>query len=142
MHLVKLSLQLFSEWLENLPPGSDLFMSSATFTKCLTQFSKYKTPGPALLILDGVLSHLDANIVVEADKHEITLFCLPSNTTNELQLLEKSLFKAFESYWNDDVMLFWQGIFRTTIHLTVQIGNIDLEKSLLMYGRKQRPLKL
>lgn len=64
------------EWLENLPSGSNLFMTpkgsmtSATFTKWLTHFSKYKTPGPDLLIFDGVSSHLDANIVVEAPSQQ------------------------------------------------------------------------
>ncbi|KAJ8886903.1 hypothetical protein PR048_013115 [Dryococelus australis] len=71
------------DWKENLPPGRHA------------------------LLFDEAQSHLDANIVTAVEAHGVTLFCLPSNTTNELQPLDKSVFKQFESYWGDEVMWFW-----------------------------------
>lgn len=32
---------------------------------------------------------------------------LPSNTTNELQPLDKSVFIPFEVYWDEEVMNYW-----------------------------------
>ncbi|KAJ8882992.1 hypothetical protein PR048_014831 [Dryococelus australis] len=101
------------EWRENLPPGSNVFMTpkasmtSQTFIKWLDYFAKFKSPGPVLLIFDGAQSRLDANIVTAAEAHGVTLYCLPSNTTHKLQPLDKSLFIPFESYWDNEVMLFW-----------------------------------
>ncbi|KAI4454451.1 dde superfamily endonuclease [Holotrichia oblita] len=34
----------------------------------------------------------------------ITLYCLPSNTTHELQPMDKAVFRAFEYYWDDEVL--------------------------------------
>ena len=59
-----------------------------------------------LLIFDGASSHLDPDIVQEADAHDIKLFCLPSNTTHELQPMDRSVFRAFEQYWDQEVMDF------------------------------------
>ncbi|KAK9681395.1 DDE superfamily endonuclease [Popillia japonica] len=73
----------------------------------MDHFAKYKSSGPALLIFDGVLCHLDANIIEAVDAHEVTLFCLPSNTTHELQSMDKKLFRAYESYWDEEMMLLW-----------------------------------
>ncbi|KAJ2940839.1 hypothetical protein O0L34_g10097 [Tuta absoluta] len=67
---------------------------------------KYKSPGKCLLIFDGASSHLDARIVDEADKNNIVLYCLPSNTTHELQPLDKSVNKSFEHYWDEEVLLY------------------------------------
>lgn len=112
--------RLRPEWCEDLPPGSQIFMTpkgsmnTQTFVKWLDHFAKYKAKGPALLIFDGVSSHLDANIVEAAEAHEVTLFCLPSNTTHELQPMDKSVFKAYEVYWDDEVMLLWTQQARST----------------------------
>ncbi|KAK9696824.1 DDE superfamily endonuclease [Popillia japonica] len=82
-------------------------MNTQTFVKWTDHFAKYKSPGPALLIFDGVLCYLDANTIKTADAHEVRLFCLPSNTTHELQLMDKSVFRAYESYWDEEVILLW-----------------------------------
>lgn len=101
------------EWMDNLPPGSQIemtekgSMTTATFITWLDHFAKFMPPGNVLLIFDGASSHLDANIVDAADSHGVTLFCLPSNTTHELQPMDKAVFKAFETYWDEEVMLYW-----------------------------------
>lgn len=95
-----------------LPPGSKVCMTpkgsmtGEVFVKCLDHFAKYKPCGPTLLILDGAKCHLDISIVDKADEHDITLFCLPSNTTHELQPLDKSVFRSFEHHWDQQLLLF------------------------------------
>lgn len=101
------------EWLDNLPAGTVIemtdkgSMTTQVFVKWIHHFAKYKPPGKVLLIFDGASSHLDAGIVDAAESHDISLFCLPSNTTHELQPMDKAVFKAFESYWDDAVMTYW-----------------------------------
>lgn len=101
------------EWLGNLPAGTDIeitdkgSMTTAVFIKCLQHFAKFKPPGNVLLIFDGAAFNLDAEIVDAAEENNITLFCLPSNTAHELQPMDKSVFKAFGSYWDDEVTLYW-----------------------------------
>lgn len=101
------------EWLDAMPPGTALemtqkgSMTAVVFVTWMEHFVKYKPPGKCLLIFDGASSHLDANIVVAAEAHEVTLFCLPSNTTHELQPLDKSVFRSFEHYWDEEVLQFW-----------------------------------
>lgn len=34
----------------------------------------------------------------------IRLLCLPSNTTRELQLLDKSVYRSFEAHWDQEVL--------------------------------------
>lgn len=105
--------RLRPEWCENLPIGSQVFMTPKgsmnvqTFVKWIDHFAKFKSPGPVLLIFDGVSAHLDANIVHAAEAHDITLFCLPSNTTHELQPMDNSVFKSYEVAWDEEVLLFW-----------------------------------
>ena len=94
-----------------MPPGTEVMMTpkgsmtTEVFCTWLEHFAKFKTEGPTLLVFDGASSHLDAEIVTMADKHNVTLYCLPSNTTHELQPLDKDVFKAFESYWDEEVLL-------------------------------------
>lgn len=57
--------------------------------------------------MDGAKCHLDYSIVQAAEAVDTTLFCLPSNTTHELQPMDKSVFSAFESYWNDKLINYW-----------------------------------
>lgn len=57
-----------------------------------------------LLIFDGASSHIDPSIVDVADQHDIVCMCLPSNTTHELQPLDKAVFKAFEHFWDCEVL--------------------------------------
>lgn len=101
------------EWLDNLPAGTVIemtekgSMTTPVFIKWVHHFAKYKPAGKVLLIFDGASSHLDAGIVDAAESHDITLFCLPSNCTHELQPMDKAVFKAFESYWDDEVITYW-----------------------------------
>ncbi|KAJ8886340.1 hypothetical protein PR048_012551 [Dryococelus australis] len=106
--------RLKPEWEENLPPGANTVMTPKgsmtceTFSQWIDHFAKYKASGDRTLIIFGGTSlHLYANIVSAADRYNITLFSLPSNSTHELQPLEKSVFKSFESFWGDEVLKFW-----------------------------------
>lgn len=105
--------RLNPEWKENLPPGTDVkmtqkgSMTTATFIEWIHHFAKFKPPGNVLLIFDGASSHLDAGIVEAAEMYNITLFCLPSNTTHELQPMDKSVFGPYETFWDDEVLLYW-----------------------------------
>jgi len=93
----------------DLPPGSSVqmtekrCMTTDVFIQWIQHFAKNKPNGDVLLISDGAASHLDLSILEEADKHQIHLFCLASNTTHELQLMDKCLFRAFEHYWDAEV---------------------------------------
>lgn len=88
---------------EMAPKGS---MTHAIFMKWLKHFSTFKPIGRVLLILDGASCHLHPEIVNEADRLEISLYCLPSNTTHELQPFDKAVFKSFEHFWDVEVMKF------------------------------------
>ena len=46
-------------------------------------------------------------IVDTADTYGITLFCFPSNTTHELQPMDKYVFGPFEDFWDQEVLLYW-----------------------------------
>ena len=118
--------RLKPEWTENLPPGTNVIMTpkgsmtTDVFIKWLEHFSQFRVGNEkVLLIFDGVSSHLDANIVKAADKYKITLFCLPSNTTHELQPLDKAVFKSFEAFWDDAVLRFWMNNPERSIRRTV-----------------------
>ncbi|KAI4455535.1 dde superfamily endonuclease [Holotrichia oblita] len=95
------------EWIDSMPPGTSIAMTArgmtaVTFTMWLNHFVKIKSPGRCLLIFDGTRSHLDVAIVDAAEAYDIMLLCLPSNTTHELQPLDKSVFRAFEHYWDEE----------------------------------------
>ena len=49
------------------------------------------------------IGHCDAAIA-----NDVVLFCLPSNTTHELQPMDKSVFRSFEHYWDTEVLKFWR----------------------------------
>jgi hypothetical protein len=99
---------------DDLPPRSCIEMAAKgcmitdIFVRWIEHFAKYKPVGDVLLVFDGAASHLDPSIVEEADKHQIYLFCLPSNTTHELQPLDldKSVFRSFETYWDEEILRF------------------------------------
>jgi hypothetical protein len=82
---------------------------TAKFIKRLEHVSKYKPLGEVLLIFNRATSHLDANTVIAADAHDVSLFCLPSNTTHNLQPMDKNTFKSYEIFWDKAVILFWNG---------------------------------
>lgn len=60
------------------------------------------------MILDGASCHLDISIVDAAENFEISLYCLPSDTTHELQPLDKAVFRAFEHYWDSELLRYWK----------------------------------
>lgn len=106
-------IRVKEEWKENLPDGSTLkmtakgSMTTEIFVEYIKHFAKFRVPGKVLLIFDGASSHLDYTIVEEAEKHDIVLYCLPSNTTHWLQPMDKSVFSPFEEYWDQEVLNFW-----------------------------------
>ncbi|XP_039760048.1 uncharacterized protein LOC120633772 [Pararge aegeria] len=104
--------RLRPEFCDNLPPGSLVkmapkgSMTTELFVNFIHHLGQNKTSGKCLLIFDGASSHLDARIVDAADVHNIVLYCLPSNTTHELQPLDKSVNKSFEHFWDEEVLLY------------------------------------
>lgn len=104
--------RLKPEWTDHLPPGSKAMMTlkgsmtNESFIAWLEHFAAYKNPGSTLLIFDGAKSHLDISIVEAAENHAITLFCPPSNTTHELQPMDKAVFKSYEVFWDQEVLNF------------------------------------
>jgi DDE superfamily endonuclease. len=92
------------EWLDALPPGSIAQMTSRgsmtteAFDNWLTHFSRYEVAGSCLLVFDGATTHLDHRIVEATNCHYITLLCLPSQITHELQPMIKSVFGPSEHY--------------------------------------------
>ena len=99
------------EWLDNLPASNITSMTprdnmtSEVFVDWLDHLITYKSKGNCLLIFE-VLCHLDYRIVEATEKHKITLYCIPSQTTHELQPMDKSVFGPFESYWDQEVLIF------------------------------------
>ncbi|KAJ4428741.1 hypothetical protein ANN_25734 [Periplaneta americana] len=87
--------RLKPEWEKDLPPATKTvmsakgYMTTAIFIYCLGQFSRYKVAGEVVLIFDGASSNLDTNIGSATDNYRITLYCLPSNITHELQPMDK-----------------------------------------------------
>ncbi|XP_045771781.1 uncharacterized protein LOC123871831 [Maniola jurtina] len=102
--------RLKPEFRDNLPPGSLVkmtpkgSMTTETFIEFINHLHKYRTSGPCLLIFDGAKCHLDFTIVEEAEKCGITLYCLPSNTTHELQPMDKSVYRSFEHHWDQELI--------------------------------------
>lgn len=104
--------RLRPEYCDNLPAGSLVkmapkgSMTTDLFVDYIHFLARYKSPGKVLLIFDGAACHLDARIVDAADEHDIVLYCLPSNTTHELQPLDKSVNKSYEHHWDQEVMAY------------------------------------
>ncbi|KAJ8945036.1 hypothetical protein NQ318_019031 [Aromia moschata] len=99
---------------DNLPPGSIVEMSAKgsmtreLFIRWLQHFANFKPVGRVLLVIDGASCHLDVSIVQEAEKWDVSLYCLPSNTTHELQPLDKAVFRSFEHYWDTELLNYWE----------------------------------
>lgn len=104
--------RLKPELYDNLPQGSLVeksakgYMTNELFKIFLKHLSKYKSQGPCLLIFDGAACHLDLSIVDISDSLGINLYCLPSNTTHELQPLDKAVYRSFEHYWDAELLSF------------------------------------
>lgn len=80
-----------STYKDGMPPQSIVTMSpkgSIThdiFEQWLEHFARFKPTGKVLLIMDCAKYHLSLKIAEKAEQHDVILFCLPSNTTHELQ---------------------------------------------------------
>ncbi|XP_018578485.1 uncharacterized protein LOC108916669, partial [Anoplophora glabripennis] len=105
--------RLKPEWKDTLPPGSLVLMTPkgsmniTTFCSWIEHLAKYEPAGKCLLIFDGAKCHLDHTIIDVAERHDIVLYCLPCNTTHELQPMDKSVFRSFEYHWDDQVLQYW-----------------------------------
>jgi hypothetical protein len=71
-------------------------MTTPAFLNWLAHFSHHKVAGPCLLVCDQATSLTDRSVVEATDRHDITLLCLPSWTTLELQPTFKSVLGPFE----------------------------------------------
>lgn len=86
------------------PKGS---MTTGTFLTWLDHFAKFMSAPLTILIFDGASSHLDVSIADKAESLGIELFCLPSNTTHQLQPMDVSVFRPFESQWDQELLNYW-----------------------------------
>ncbi|CAB3259083.1 unnamed protein product [Arctia plantaginis] len=97
---------------ENLPAGTIVRMASKgsmtsdLFVEFIQHLAKHKVADKCLLIFDGAKCHLSVEALDEAEKNDIVLYCLPSNTTHELQPLDKSVNKSYEHHWDEAVLNF------------------------------------
>lgn len=96
---------------EGLPPGSQIFMNkkssyinSELFMKWFEEiFLQNKSPGKALLILDGHSAHSNNIRLLEvAKENNVTLLCLPSHTTHALQPLDRAFFRPLKVYFTQE----------------------------------------
>lgn len=55
--------------------------------------------GPVLLFLDGHHSHISLELIRKARENNITIMCLPPNTTHLLQPLDLSVFAPLKKAW-------------------------------------------
>lgn len=98
------------EFTDNLPPESIIemsakgYMTTEIFIKFLNHLASFKPAGKILLVFDDAACHLDYTIVEAAEKVDIILYCLPSNTTHELQSLDKSVYRSFEHHWDQELL--------------------------------------
>jgi hypothetical protein len=99
------------ELLDGLPHGSEMYMNPKTsyinsvlFLKLLRDYCiPRKLSGKCLHILDG---HCSAFELLElANSHDITIPCLPSQTTQALQPLYRSFFKPLKTYYNQKAII-------------------------------------
>jgi len=82
-------------------------MTTEAFVKRLQYFSRYKFAGSCLLVLVGVTPHQLHTIVEAADRHDVTLFYLPSQTAHEIHLMDQSVFGPCVRYWYEKCLLFY-----------------------------------
>jgi hypothetical protein len=89
------------EFADDLPLGSVCqmtekgFMTTKSFVDWLHHFGCHKIADPSILISDGAHNHFDCEIVETAEKYQISLYCLLSETTHEPQALYKAVFGSF-----------------------------------------------
>ncbi|KAJ0172539.1 hypothetical protein K1T71_011678 [Dendrolimus kikuchii] len=76
------------------PKGS---MTCDLFVEFIQNQGRFKVLGKSLLIFDVAKCHLSIEALDEFDENDAVLYCLPSNTTHELQPLEKFINKSEEN---------------------------------------------
>jgi len=95
-----------SEFEDNMPPGSVVYMSQKSayinselfFIWFKDHFIPRKVPGKVVLILDGHGSHCNSVETLEcAEANDVILLCLPPHTTHYLQPLDRSVFKSLKA---------------------------------------------
>ncbi|XP_062705627.1 tigger transposable element-derived protein 1-like isoform X2 [Aedes albopictus] len=59
-----------------------------------------KIPFPVIIFVDGHSSHVSAESIAFCKAKNLTLICLPPNTTQITQPLDVSFFRPFKEYWN------------------------------------------
>jgi hypothetical protein len=82
-------------------------VTTKAFVKLLQYFSRYKFAGPCLLVLVGVAPHQHHTKVEAVDRHDVTLFYLPSQTAHEMHLMDQSVFGPCVPYWYKHFLLFY-----------------------------------
>lgn len=102
------------EFGDGLPAGSKVYMNrkssfinSELFLRWVREiFIPHKPFGKCLLILDGHTSHsTDIDMLHVVDENDIILLCLPSHCTQALQPLDRSFFKPFKTYFNQEAQV-------------------------------------
>lgn len=101
---------LYMRWTQQGPAGvlyacnesgwmdGDVFLS--WFTQLFLPAVKHLTgSGPVLLFLDGHHSHISLQLITVARNNNITLLCLPPNTTHLTQPLDVGVFAPMKSAW-------------------------------------------
>ena len=57
---------------------------------------------PVLLLLDGHSSHYNPEVIKKAAEDNIIIFCLPPNTTNLVQPLDRVCFSSLKRCWHEE----------------------------------------
>ncbi|XP_018576511.1 uncharacterized protein LOC108915046 [Anoplophora glabripennis] len=102
-----------AEYSDGLPAESKVYMNknssfinSELLLKWLKeQFIPNKPPGKCLLILDAHTSHSTDGDMLQVADNDIVILCLPSHCTQALQPLDRSFFKPFKTYLNQEAQL-------------------------------------
>ncbi|KAJ8942178.1 hypothetical protein NQ318_002851 [Aromia moschata] len=103
-----------AEFSDGLPAGSKVYMNkkssfinSDLFLLWLKEhFIPNKPNGKYLLVLDGHTAHsTDIDMLQVADDNVIIILCLPSHCTQALQPLDRSFFRPFKTYFNQEAQL-------------------------------------
>lgn len=79
------------------------WMDGTIFLHWLKHFVKHVHPTqeePALLLLDGHVSHKDLPVLEYASEHNIHMLSLPPHTTHKLQPLDRVFMKPFKDAYN------------------------------------------
>lgn len=97
------------------------WMDSETFYRWFEEWEKQTRSfednvlEPRLLIYDGHLSHLWYGTIELAREKKVSIIKLPAHTTDLLQPLDVSVFKALKNYWGD---VLFKRLKTTRSHLT------------------------